>query len=1253
MPTRKKLGSEMTLFEGGIDSPFFETNPLPIWIFDRKSFRFLAVNDAAVRAYGYSRSEFLKMKLSEIRPVEDLPRFNASASSFSDSFFQPMGEWRHKLKSGVVIDVEIFVSAVEYRGKKAGLTIVHDVTERKRAEAALMQALEWQEAVFQGSRDAVFISDADSKFISVNEAACELTGYTKTELLRMCIPDLHDDMDLDAYKVYHRKIMQGEPALTEAFMLRKDGTKIRVEFNNRKMMLSGKPHMHTIARNITERKKAEEDLELYALLFKHLSEMILFIREDDRKIIEANEAAQKAFGYTRDEMLSLTVYDLIPPENRPELKKRFSAEAFRGETVETVNRRKDGSIFHSAVRQQRLTLDGRRVIVGFGSDLTEQRIAQEALEKSEAKYRELIESMPDGYYLSTSAGKFIDVNPAFCRMLGYTKDEMLAMNIPETLYFEPAERRGETMYTGFSPVTEVYRLKSKDGSEVWLEDYARYGRDETGKIVNHEGICRDVTDRKRAQEAVELSEARLRAVIENSTDTIVFLDADGRQLECLNPVSFKQITGHSAAERNGKSIFELINPEEVEDARRKLAAASKLGGPVRSENRIKRNDGSWRWVEWTSRNMLSDPLISAIVVNMRDVEERKSAERLLVESEERYRLLVDNFPDSIIVFTDGVCVYVNPATLGPIRASSADQLIGRPITDFIHPDSLESTLARVTEMLRNQKALPNTEIKLNTIDGGVIEVEVRSAPVTYLGKPSIQAVLRNITQRRQVERQLQLQSVALNTAANGIVMTDIHGDIVWANPAFESLTGYEISEAMGKNLRDLIKSGRQSRDFYANMWSTILTGNIWRGEIINKKKNGTLYSEEMTIAPVFDEKGEITHFVAVKQDISERKSLQEQLLQSQKLESIGQLAGGVAHDYNNILGVVIGYAELLKSKFVDDYEAQKPIDAILTAATRASDLTRQLLAFARKEMISPRIINVNTSVENIDKMLRRIIGENIDLIFEPGTELWNVRIDPTQLDQLLVNLAANARDAIKRVGSITIRTCNVAVDARFAARHPGLSEGEFVKISFSDTGIGMDEETVKRVFEPFFTTKQKGQGTGLGLSTVYGIVNQNEGSVFVSSKPGDGTTFDIYLPRFYGEPDEELGRPSEADVRGTETVLVVEDQPEMLELTKASLEKYGYHVLTAQGPDEAITLCESSTEPIHILLTDVIMPVMSGKDLSAEVARLKPDVKTLFMSGYTANELDPEGILDAGLEFIQKPFTPVALAKKISEVLKS
>ncbi len=326
---------------------------------------------------------------------------------------------------------------------------------------------------------------------------------------------------------------------------------------------------------------------------------------------------------------------------------------------------------------------------------------------------------------------------------------------------------------------------------------------------------------------------------------------------------------------------------------------------------------------------------------------------------------------------------------------------------------------------------------------------------------------------------------------------------------------------------------------------------------------------------------------------------------------------------------------------------------IYGAAKRGADLTKQLLAFARRDIVSPKPLNLNQAIRSVFEMTKKMLGEDIELSFYPDNGIWNIKIDPTQFDQILINLASNARDAIVDVGSVTIETSNLTVGETYSNGQVGFAPGEYVQLSFSDTGRGMDRETLEKIFEPFFTTKPKGQGTGLGLSTVYGIVKQNQANINVYSEVGAGTTFKIYFPRYYGELDKEESVPESEDVNGHETILVVEDQADLLELAKRSLESYGYKVLTALSPGEAMIICQEYQSEIHLLLTDVVMPVMNGKELRDKIGSIIPGIRTLFMSGYTGNVIAHRGVLEEGVSFLPKPFTPYSLAKKVREVLNS
>ena len=385
---------------------------------------------------------------------------------------------------------------------------------------------------------------------------------------------------------------------------------------------------------------------------------------------------------------------------------------------------------------------------------------------------------------------------------------------------------------------------------------------------------------------------------------------------------------------------------------------------------------------------------------------------------------------------------------------------------------------------------------------------------------------------------------------------------------------------------------------------------------------------------------------------TEREKLETQLRQAQKMESVGRLAGGVAHDFNNMLSVILGHTEMLLDRVDSDNPLFSSLKEIKMAGERSADLTRQLLAFARKQNIEPKIVNLNEIIDGTLNMLKRLIRENIELSWQPGENLLPIKVDISQVNQILANLCVNARDALGNTGTITIKTANIYLDSHFTAENPGFTEGDFVQMSVSDNGCGMSEESIEKLFEPFFTTKEQGKGIGLGLATVYGIVKQHNGYINVSSRPGEGSTFIIYFPK-YESIDEPLQRkvPQQETVYGNETILLVEDEPAILEITKITLENLGYNVLSAASPREALSLAMRYDRKIHLLLTDVIMPEMNGRELSAQLLALYPDLKRIFMSGYTADIIAPHGVLEDGVNFIQKPFTPGDLSRKIRIVI--
>jgi PAS domain S-box-containing protein len=503
------------------------------------------------------------------------------------------------------------------------------------------------------------------------------------------------------------------------------------------------------------------------------------------------------------------------------------------------------------------------------------------------------------------------------------------------------------------------------------------------------------------------------------------------------------------------------------------------------------------------------------------------------------------------------------------------------------------------------------------------------------------------------EESLRKLSRAVEQSADTVVVTDRQGIIEYVNPAFEALTGYDHDEVHGKSPR-ILKSGEQGPETYQEMWKTILAGNVYRGILVNRKKNGELYYVEESICPVRDTDGQITHFIANGRDLTERLRLEAQLLQSQKMDAIGNLAGGVAHDFNNLLTIITSYAELALDAVPRDSPLESKIQEILLAARRAAELTRQLLAFSRKQPQALRVADLNQVIARIAKTLPRLIGEDIEFSFIRSEGLGRVRVDPLQVEQVLMNLAANARDAMPQGGLLRIETSDVRLDDQYIDRKPAvIPPGRYALITVSDDGSGIPPEHLPHIFEPFYTTKPSGKGTGLGLATVYGIVKQNKGFIWAYSEPRMGTVFKIYLPCVEGRhnPRELEDARTENTPGGSETVLLVEDEQAVRRATAEFLGLQGYTVLEAKDGVDALSVAKNHASTIHLVVTDVVMPNMSGGQLSKELEQLRPDTKLLFVSGYAGKTVLDHNVVDLETNFLQKPYTLKQLSLKIRAAL--
>jgi PAS domain S-box-containing protein len=647
-----------------------------------------------------------------------------------------------------------------------------------------------------------------------------------------------------------------------------------------------------------------------------------------------------------------------------------------------------------------------------------------------------------------------------------------------------------------------------------------------------------------------------------------------------------------------------------------------------------------------------------------DINDRKRAEEALRESEELFRTLFEtSSAATAIVERDMTISLVNEEFCRLLGCSKQDA-IGSSWIAYIFEDDLPRMIENNRNRLAGAQGAPNQyEFRYRRVDGTIQDALINVALLRTTGK--ILCTFVDITERKRSEEALRESEYffreSQRAASIGSYKTDFTADFWESSEVLDQIFG--IGKDYSRSVQgwlDLVHpDDRKLLSRYLRDEVMAKQRPFAREYRIVRRNDGEVRWVSGFGNVAFDGDGHILSMIGTIQDVTERKraeaeraKLEVQLQQAQKMESVGRLAGGVAHDFNNMLGVIIGHADLALEELGADHPASDDLVEIRKAASRSADLTRQLLAFARKQTITPAVLDLNETVEPMLTMLRRLIGEDVELTWRPGKGAWRVKMDPSQIDQMLANLCVNSRDAITGVGRVTIETENATLDYAFCAHRPGAVAGEYLRLSVSDDGCGMDKVTQAHLFEPFFTTKAVGKGTGLGLAMVYGIVKQNHGVIDVYSEPGVGTTFTIYLPRHLVAPEAvRVAGATDRTNRGHETILVVEDDPAVLKLTVRMLAGQGYTVLAARSPAEAIRVAGESGPHIHLVMTDVVMPGMNGRELAAKLLSLHPHLKRLFTSGYTADVIAHHGVLEEGVHFLQKPFALGDLAAKVREVL--
>ena len=636
--------------------------------------------------------------------------------------------------------------------------------------------------------------------------------------------------------------------------------------------------------------------------------------------------------------------------------------------------------------------------------------------------------------------------------------------------------------------------------------------------------------------------------------------------------------------------------------------------------------------------------------------------RQLRDAERRYDDLVEFSPDAIAIHDEKV-LYVNPAACRLIGAERPEEVIGRSILDFVHPEERGEIRTQYAGLARGHGSVRTRERKLLRLDGQTIDAEVVAVPIAYRRSSAVQVMIRDITAQRRAEAGLRMSQERFRLLAEGvrdyaIIMLDALGYVASWNRGAERLTGLRADEAVRESIAVLfsdedVASGRAER---------LLSEAAERGRCEDDgwcvRRDGSRFWASLAVTALLDPEGRGTGFALILRDLTERREAEaalrrseDHLRQAQKMEGIGRLAGGIAHDFNNLLTAIQGHAQFLMEDLPHDHPTRADAEEIRKAADRAAALTRQLLAFSRRQVLAPQVLDLNAVIRDMHKMLRRVIREDIALVTSLTEHPASIYADAGQIEQVLMNLVVNARDAMPDGGTLTISTRNVDIEEGYVVGDAGPQPGPHIQLAVSDTGLGMDKDTQARIFEPFFTTKPEGQGTGLGLATVYGIVQQSGGHISVYSEPGRGTTFRILLRRNAEDSGTDERPIVREPARGSESVLVVEDDPAVRSLTRRVLEDRGYSVLEAGDGAEALRLAEEYDGPIDLLVTDIVMPEMSGRKLAESVRSLHPAARVLFMSGFTEQDVRQQGLLEPDAPFVEKPFSPERLARRVRETL--
>lgn len=1222
----------------------------PLWV--APGGRIAEVSESTCRHLEYSREELLGMTIFDVDPsISRDDGRTPSAESLEALKHSPDGgaiiiESTHFTKSGKEIPVEVSINIVNFGGVEYQCSFCRDISERKAVEEKLLRT----QYSLDNMLDYAIWTDREGQICEVTLSACRQLGYSREELLEMTVFDVDGDLDREAWS---RHFSEGTPAgsqFVERRHRRKNGEVFPVEIATSHVSFGGQEYDCGFCRDISDRKRLERSLRMTQYSVDHSSDMIYWIDRSGRYVY-ANEAACRASGYSLEQIKQMHVWDINPNLSKDGWAAGWQVIREGGPRVhETVERSGDGREYPVEVISQHLEFEGHEYGVSINRDISERKLSEQLLRDGEERYRQLFELESDARMLIDDEDySILEANQATAHLYGYSREELLGMTLLQ-LSDEPDKTR--LVREGPSVDVPLRWHRKKDGSVFPIEGRSRQFNWK-GRPVRVVAI-RDITERRLVEQSLRLT----RHAIDQAEDMVYWMDPEGLLLYANQATC--DLLGYSLEEITALHIQDLVPGGTTEKFRENWQAIVERGSTL-VEDIWQDKDGHPHPVEISSSHFLYEGKVYG-VSSAREISQRKLAEQTLRDSEERYRQLFELESDALVLAEDGSrnILEVNQATVSLYGYSRAELLSMKDTELFAEP--AEASRRAGAPIL--DTALHYHRKK----DGTIFPVEVRGSHFEWKSNPVHVAAIRDITERKESEAELEESRRMMR-----LVLDTVPLRIAWRDRNLRYM-GCNIAVALDARLPDTSSIvGLRDDDLpWRNTSPESLADDL---EVIQSGIPRLQYDETIipsegpprvmrsSKVPLRDRSDKIIGVLSVHEDITERvqtlealRDREEQLRQAQKMEAIGRLAGGIAHDFNNVLTTIIGYSDLiLSSEEPDIASVKEDLGEIKAAAERASNLTKQILAFSRRQALQPQVLLLNTLISQTERLLTRSIGADIELKTILNPNLGMVEVDEHQFVQILLNLAVNARDAMPEGGVLTLETRNAELDEAFCRINPDAHPGHYVVLAVSDTGTGMDPETAAHVFEPFYTTKPTGQGTGLGLSTVYGVVTQSGGCITLESVMGRGTTFCIYLPRFDHPAVEPGEEPAGVDASAKRpTIMVVDDDATFRTVTVRLLEKRGYRVLPVGDGDRAVELLRNHDTAIDLLLTDVVLPgSLQGGHIGQMAASLRPGLPVVYMSAYTRDTIVQAGRIPEGVEFLEKPFTAEHLVRQVRESLGS